>query len=276
VPEHHGAQVHEQNLQLLSKTVPGFQLSSLYGPSDAPTWLGIDELVPFWMNRKIMHEHRLRVVSTAVDLRGLIFDSESPKSPEVVSLGGGPPALFMQGLQHFFVEIACQWARLPNWQRPARQVLSGRFSSVPALVVAMVSSCHQPQPWQNDDLHTFEVVPWKLSGRPGRDGHYYDFEAKMRLHFKVVTGSWSMRIMKADFTPSRVVCGVLGDHMYPMMIELVTDNQEDADRFDKRRLHLVRMTAWPRYVQEAMDVPGRSVFNRGRWEPMVGGRPAAE
>ena len=126
------------------------------------------------------------------------------------------------------------------------------------------------QTWQNSDLHSYDIVPWKLSGRPHPDGSFYAFEAKLRAHFKQQGPQWQLRIQKADFEPSRSVDVVIGANRYPMLLELVSRNEDNPERYDARRLHLIRMTSWPDYVQEAMDAPGRSVYNRGRWEPMQG------
>lgn len=53
--------------------------------------------------------------------------------------------------------------------------------------------------------------------------------------------------------------------MIPLVVELAASSQLH-ERFDPRRLHLVRLTQWPEYVQEALQFPGRGIFNRGRWE----------
>jgi hypothetical protein len=73
------------------------------------------------------------------------------------------------------------------------------------------------------------------------------------------------------FSLSRAVCMESAGNKYPMLLELTALNQEDPDRFDARRIHFVRLTGWPNYVQEAMNVPGRANCNRGVWEAMVSG-----
>ena len=123
------AQVSEANLRLLATVLPDFMASGLCGAAsdgEAPPWRGLDEMTPFWLKRSILNEHRLHLSNQAPDLRTLIFDSVPPKSPEVTTQAGGPPALFLQSMQHFMVQVQCSWVSLPKFRGPA-QVRSSRF-----------------------------------------------------------------------------------------------------------------------------------------------------
>ena len=116
------AQVSEANLRLLATVLPDFMASGLCGAAsdgEAPPWRGLDEMTPFWLKRSILNEHRFHLSNQAPDLRTLIFDSVSPKSPEVTTQAGGAPALFLQAMQHFRVQVQCSWARLPKFPGPA-------------------------------------------------------------------------------------------------------------------------------------------------------------
>jgi hypothetical protein len=66
----------------------------------------------------------------------------------------------------------------------------------------------------------------------------------------------------------RALVASVGGDAYPLVVEMAqTSTLHDA--MAARLVHLVRLTSWPRSMQDAMMFPGRGVFNRGRWENKV-------
>ena len=67
---------------------------------------------------------------------------------------------------------------------------------------------------------------------------------------------------------ARSLVATVGADAFPLVVELAqTSTLHDA--MPARLVHLVRMTSWPRATAEAMMIPGRGVFARGRWEGSV-------
>jgi hypothetical protein len=125
---------------------------------------------------------------------------------------------------------------------------------------------------ESPDISAYTLVPWKLRGNPSRDGRQYVFESKLRLHF--VPGysganDWALHLNGSKFRVSRALVSRCADNIYVQAMEMTAPNPEHPDRFDPRRVHLLRLTQWGPDVEEAIRFPGRGQCFRGQWRHMV-------